>query len=121
MGDGNYVVTVGYGTPVREFTVNFDTGSSRSWIQCKPCTSCYTQQDPIFDPSASLSYAYIACGATQCTQSSDTSCSASGCAYSVEYGDRSTTKGNLATETLTLTPDDVFTVSISRKQIRTEY
>ncbi|KAK1260557.1 Aspartic proteinase nepenthesin-2 [Acorus gramineus] len=108
MNDGNYVVKVGYGTPVRKFTVDFDTGSSRCWIQCKPCTSCYSQIDPIFDPSASSSYANIACGATQCTQSSDTVCSASSCMYLDKYGDGSTTKGNLATETLTLTPDDVF-------------
>ncbi|KAK1308925.1 Protein ASPARTIC PROTEASE IN GUARD CELL 2 [Acorus calamus] len=112
MGIDRYVVTVGYGTPVLNFTVVFDTGSSRCWIQCQPCTSCYSQIDPIFDPSASSSYANIACGATQCTQSSDTVCSASNCMYYDKNGtnsaDGSTTNGNLATETLTLTSDDVF-------------
>jgi hypothetical protein len=32
-----YVVTIGIGTPRRNLTVLFDTGSDLSWVQCTTC------------------------------------------------------------------------------------
>jgi hypothetical protein len=31
---GNYVVSIGIGTPARDMTVVFDTGGNLSWVQC---------------------------------------------------------------------------------------
>jgi hypothetical protein len=56
LGTNNYVVTVGQGTPVRHFTVEFDTGSDLSWVQCKPCHDCYEQKNPLFDPNESSTF-----------------------------------------------------------------
>nr|POE68409.1 aspartyl protease family protein [Quercus suber] len=66
---GNYIVTVGLGTPKTDQTLAFDTGSDLTWAQCKPCErQCYKQVDPIFDPSKSTSYTNISCPTPLCTQ-----------------------------------------------------
>ncbi|CAL9170827.1 unnamed protein product [Musa hybrid cultivar] len=105
-GGGEYVITVGYGTPSREQTVTMDTGSDLSWIQCKPCSACYSQQEPIFDPSQSSSYTAIPCNSQDCSQLRS-SCSSS-CAYGITYGDGSTTSGVYSYDRLTLSPNDVI-------------
>ncbi|URD94290.1 Eukaryotic aspartyl protease [Musa troglodytarum] len=105
-GGGEYVITVGYGTPSREQTVTMDTGSDLSWIQCKPCSACYSQQQPIFDPSQSSSYATIPCNSPDCSQLRS-SCSSS-CAYRITYGDGSNTSGAYSHDRLTLSPNDVI-------------
>ena len=69
VGSGNYVVTVGLGTPKKDLTLIFDTGSDITWTQCKPCaTSCYQQKEQIFDPSQSSTYTNISCSSTSCSQ-----------------------------------------------------
>ncbi|WOL19461.1 aspartyl protease family protein [Canna indica] len=103
---GEYVITVGFGTPRQEQTVTMDTGSDLSWIQCRPCSVCYSQQDPIFDPSQSSSYAAMPCSSSDCNRPRS-SC-ASSCAYGITYGDGSTTSGVYSYETLTLSPSDVI-------------
>ncbi|KAI6681183.1 hypothetical protein NL676_035064 [Syzygium grande] len=111
----SYVVTIGLGTPTKDLTLLFDTGSALTWTQCEPCiVSCYSQAQPIFDPSQSSSYANISCNASSCTQLSSTTgnqpnCSGSTCFYGAIYGDKSFSDGFFATETLTLTPKDVIT------------
>ncbi|XP_056174643.1 aspartyl protease family protein At5g10770-like [Syzygium oleosum] len=111
----SYVVTIGLGTPTKDLTLLFDTGSALTWTQCEPCiVSCYSQAQPIFDPSQSSSYASISCNASSCTQLSSTTggqpnCSGSTCFYGATYGDKSFSDGLFATETLTLTPTDVIT------------
>ncbi|KAJ0965804.1 hypothetical protein J5N97_026942 [Dioscorea zingiberensis] len=55
----NYVVTVELGG--RKMTVIVNTGSDLTWVQCKPCTSCYNQQDPVLIPLLRLHIeAYLA-------------------------------------------------------------
>ncbi|THU57461.1 hypothetical protein C4D60_Mb03t03770 [Musa balbisiana] len=105
-GGGEYVTTVGYGTPSREQTVIMDTGSDLSWIQCKPCNKCYSQKEPIFDPSQSSSYAAIPCNSLDCSQL-PSSCSSS-CAYVIPYGDGSNSSGVYSYDRLTLSPNDVI-------------
>ncbi|CAL8995946.1 unnamed protein product [Prunus brigantina] len=62
IGSGNYIVTVSLGTPAKQLSLAFDTGSDLTWTQCQPCTgSCYKQTEPIFDPSLSASYKNISC------------------------------------------------------------
>lgn len=69
LGAGNYVTTLGLGTPVKDMTMIFDTGSDLTWTQCQPCVvSCYNQVDPIFDPSQSSSYKNVSCTSTTCSQ-----------------------------------------------------
>ena len=69
IGSGNYFVVVGLGTPKRDLSLIFDTGSDLTWTQCEPCArSCYKQKDAIFDPSKSSSYSNITCTSPACTQ-----------------------------------------------------
>ncbi|XP_050287740.1 aspartyl protease family protein At5g10770-like [Quercus robur] len=114
IGTGNYIVTVGLGTPKTNQTLAFDTGSDLTWVQCKPCArQCYQQVDPIFDPSKSTSYTNISCPTPLCSQltsatGSPRQCSSnSKCIYVVRYGDRSFTAGYFSTERLTITSDVV--------------
>lgn len=106
LGTGNYIVSLGLGTPAKDFSVVFDTGSDLSWVQCKPCTGCYEQQDPLFDPAQSSTYSAVPCGAQECQELDSQSCSSDKCRYEVVYGDQSQTDGNLVRDTLTLTPSD---------------
>lgn len=69
VGSGNFVVTVGVGTPKQDLTLIFDTGSDLTWTQCKPCVKyCYQQKEPIFDPTRSTSYLNFSCASTSCSQ-----------------------------------------------------
>ncbi|CAL5082029.1 unnamed protein product [Urochloa decumbens] len=119
LGINTYFVTVGLGTPARSLSVEFDTGSGMSWVQCEPCADCYEQQDPVFDPAKSSTFFAVPCSSNECQQfgSSQHNCSSSGnnsssCPYEVIYGDDSQTDGDLARDTLTLTlaPSDDITV-----------
>ncbi|RID42397.1 hypothetical protein BRARA_J02281 [Brassica rapa] len=110
LGFGNYIVTVGIGTPKHELSLVFDTGSDLTWTQCEPCAgSCYPQKEPIFNPSSSSSYSTISCSSPVCdslaSQSRYKYCSASSCVYLIGYGDNSSTSGFLAQEKFTLNTD----------------
>ncbi|ESQ41027.1 hypothetical protein EUTSA_v10013429mg [Eutrema salsugineum] len=113
-GSGNYVVTVGIGTPKHDLSLIFDTGSDLTWTQCEPCVrSCYSQKEPIFNPSSSSSYYNVSCSSSACGSLSSAtgnagSCSASNCLYGIQYGDQSFSVGFLAKEKFTLTSSDVF-------------
>ncbi|KAJ0965779.1 hypothetical protein J5N97_026917 [Dioscorea zingiberensis] len=103
----NYVVTVELGG--RKMTVIVDTGSDLTWVQCKPCTSCYNQQDPVFDPSASPSYRSIPCNSSSCDSltlatgnSGICSIDQQSCSYSLSYGDGSYSHGVLSSESINL-------------------
>ncbi|KAJ4836989.1 hypothetical protein Tsubulata_022199, partial [Turnera subulata] len=97
--DGNFVVTVGFGTPSRDFTLLFDTGSDLTWIKCQSCSdqTCNNTQDPVFDPSSSSTFSNATCVD-----------SPSGCGYRVDYNDDSNSIGYYANDTLALTPNDVL-------------
>ncbi|KAI9192628.1 hypothetical protein LWI28_025713 [Acer negundo] len=95
IGAGNFVVKVGFGTPKRDLTLMFDTGSDVTWIQCQPCDKCYDQEEPIFDPSKSSTF-------------SDATCNTPTCPYSITYNDDSNSSGNYSQDTLTLSSTTVF-------------
>ncbi|KAL1219146.1 Aspartic proteinase CDR1 [Cardamine amara subsp. amara] len=101
-----YLMNVSLGTPPFPIMAIADTGSDLIWTQCKPCKHCYTQDNPLFDPKASSTYKEVSCSSRQCTAvQRDAPCSKKKrCSYSMYYGDQSYsyTKGNIATETLTL-------------------
>jgi hypothetical protein len=64
---GAYVVTVGLGTPKKDFTLSFDTGSDLTWTQCEPCLGgCFPQNQPKFDPTTSTSYKNVSCSSEFC-------------------------------------------------------
>ncbi|MCL7034151.1 hypothetical protein MKW94_008188 [Papaver nudicaule] len=115
LGIGNYYVTVGFGTPKKDLSLIFDTGSDFTWIQCNPCVvSCHEQEQPIFDPSQSKTYSNISCNSTECTQlrsatSVTPKCSSTSntCIYGIQYGDQSYSVGYFGSETITLTSRDV--------------
>ncbi|KAK1367638.1 Peptidase A1 domain-containing protein [Heracleum sosnowskyi] len=117
LGSGNYIVTVGLGSPKKDLSLVFDTGSDLTWTQCKPCArSCYVQAEPIFNPSQSTAYSNVSCSSQQCTQlksatGNSPSCSNSGnaCIYGIQYGDQSFSVGYFAKDTLTISPTDVIT------------
>jgi hypothetical protein len=108
LGTGNYVVTIGLGTPEERLTVVFDTGSDTTWVQCQPCvTSCYRQKEPLFTPANSSTYANISCSSSYCSDLDVRGCSGGHCLYRVRYGDGSETVGFYAQDTLTLASDAV--------------
>ncbi|XP_038699087.1 aspartyl protease family protein At5g10770-like [Tripterygium wilfordii] len=96
LGAGNYLVTVGFGTPRRDYKLIFDTGSDLTWMQCLPCPVCYDQDDQIFDPSKSSTFSNASCKV------------AASCDYNSTYGDKSFSRGYYARDTLTISPSEVF-------------
>jgi hypothetical protein len=99
-----YVITVGIGSPAVTQTMLIDTGSDVSWVQCKPCSQCHSQADPLFDPSSSSTYSPFACSSAACAQlgREGNGCSNSQCQYIVTYGDGSSTTGTYSSDTLAL-------------------
>lgn len=100
---GEYLMKYSVGTPPFPVLGIADTGSDLIWLQCNPCSYCYEQKDPIFDPRESKTYRNVACNSTQCQSIEGTLCSSSSCKYSVSYGHNiSYSNGDLAFDTLTL-------------------
>ncbi|XP_065860194.1 aspartyl protease family protein 2 [Euphorbia lathyris] len=113
-GSGEYFTRIGVGTPPRYVYMVLDTGSDIVWIQCAPCKKCYSQADPVFDPSKSRSFAGIACGSPLCHRLDSPGCNTKKqtCMYQVSYGDGSFTYGDFSTETLTFRRTRVGRVAI---------
>ncbi|KAJ0985779.1 hypothetical protein J5N97_004135 [Dioscorea zingiberensis] len=99
-GSGEYFSRVGIGRPAKPLFMVVDTGSDITWIQCQPCTDCYQQSDPVFDPSTSSTYSALTCDSNPCGALDVSACRNSSCLYQVSYGDGSYTVGDFATETL---------------------
>uniref|UniRef100_A0A0D9WS25 Peptidase A1 domain-containing protein n=1 Tax=Leersia perrieri TaxID=77586 RepID=A0A0D9WS25_9ORYZ len=107
LGTGNYVATVGIGTPATRQTVVVDTGSDTTWVQCRPCVaSCYAQREALFDPARSSTYSNVSCAAAACSDLDVRGCSAGHCLYGVQYGDGSFSVGFFAMDTLSLSSYD---------------
>ncbi|KAK8499564.1 hypothetical protein V6N13_097243 [Hibiscus sabdariffa] len=89
------------GTPPVDFFAILDTGSDLTWVQCVPCTKCYSQNSSLFDPNASSTYRTLsfdsqtcrAFGGKQYSKTSD-------CQYQVFYGDSTNSTGILGSDTL---------------------
>ncbi|KAH1074004.1 hypothetical protein J1N35_026332 [Gossypium stocksii] len=111
-GSGEYFVRIGVGSPPKSQYMVIDSGSDIVWVQCQPCSQCYKQSDPVFDPADSASYAGISCSSAVCDRIENSGCNAGRCRYEVLYGDGSYTKGTLALETLTFGRTVVKNVAI---------
>lgn len=99
-GSGEYFSSIGVGRPAKALYMVLDTGSDINWLQCQPCSDCYQQSDPIFNPISSSSYRSLACESQQCEALQDSACRNGKCLYQVSYGDGSYTVGEFATETV---------------------
>lgn len=112
IGTGNYYVKVGLGTPRKYYSMLVDTGSSLSWLQCKPCVVyCHPQADSLFDPKSSKTYKPFSCASSQCSSLKDATlndplCEASSgkCVYTASYGDSSYSMGYLSQDLLVVGP-----------------
>ncbi|KAJ7519297.1 hypothetical protein O6H91_20G032700 [Diphasiastrum complanatum] len=108
LGSGQYFVDFYMGTPARKYSLIADTGSDLIWIQCYPCSKCYSQSNPIYYPNNSSSFSSVSCSAKQCflvPAPPHDSCSSrfpTSCQYTYEYNDGSSTSGFLASETVTM-------------------
>ncbi|CAH9097243.1 unnamed protein product [Cuscuta europaea] len=127
-GSGEYFGRVGLGSdPGKGMYLILDTGSDLSWVQCKPCSRCYKQADPIFNSNNSKSFHPVFCGQPSCDNINDFAlhCQKNTkmkCQYNITYGDDSETVGDLANDTLTLMgktssyiPEFIFGCSRSSK------
>lgn len=101
-GSGEYFSRVGIGRPAKPQFMVLDTGSDISWVQCLPCSDCYKQVDPIYDPTGSNTYIPLHCFSDLCRYASNAGCRKLICQYEVAYGDGSFSSGELAAETLSI-------------------
>ncbi|KAL6182919.1 hypothetical protein ACLB2K_044331 [Fragaria x ananassa] len=100
LGSGEYFTRVGVGSPAKQFYMVLDTGSDVNWLQCQPCSDCYQQSDPIFNPTGSSTFRQLTCDAPQCPALRVSACRNNKCLYQVAYGDGSYTVGDFVTETV---------------------
>lgn len=100
---GGYFAALGVGTPAtREFLI-LDTGSDFTWIQCAPCRRCYPQMTQLYDPRRSTSYARVPFSSPRCRdelQIPVRDARTGACLYVVVYADASSSRGEVAAETL---------------------
>lgn len=82
-GSGEYFAKIGVGTPPQSYYMVVDTGSDVNWLQCTPCTDCYQQTDPIYNPSSSSTYNALPCSSQQCSSLEITACRSNVCLYQV--------------------------------------
>ncbi|KAL3652477.1 hypothetical protein CASFOL_002158 [Castilleja foliolosa] len=113
-GSGEYLARLGVGTPPQYFYMALDTGSDVVWLQSYPCSNCYTQSDPIFDPDHSSSFSPLSCLSKLCNQLNHHGCidGSDICTYAVIYGDGSFTKGNFSKETLSFGETSVSNIAL---------
>lgn len=112
-GSGEYFTRIGVGTPPKYAYMVLDTGSDVVWIQCSPCRKCYSQSDPVFDPSHSSSFSRVTCSSPLCRRLDSPGCNnRQMCLYQVSYGDGSFTVGEFSTETLTFRRNRVKNVAL---------
>ncbi|KAE9585028.1 putative nepenthesin [Lupinus albus] len=96
---GNYLMPFFIGTFPKPSIAIADTGTDLTWIQCQPCTKCYKQRIPIYDPRNSYTHHLIPCGNDSCRKVNRNYCGIAGeCKYVVNYGDKSSTRGTVATD-----------------------
>ncbi|KAL8064381.1 hypothetical protein ABFX02_01G085900 [Erythranthe guttata] len=100
---GFYLMKMQVGDPPIELMGIADTGSDLMWTQCAPCSRCYKQKTPIFDPKKSKTYDTVSCKSQECQslRFEHPSCenTTNGCRYELYYASRAYTSGDLATET----------------------
>ncbi|CAN6219061.1 unnamed protein product [Urochloa humidicola] len=103
-GAGAYHMTLSIGTPPLAFPAILDTGSDLTWTQCAPCTACFPQPTPLYDPASSSTSSALPCASPLCQALPSAfrrACNATGCAYDYRYT-VGFTAGYLAADTLAI-------------------
>ncbi|KAK4488670.1 hypothetical protein RD792_004441 [Penstemon davidsonii] len=101
---GEYIMSYSIGTPAIPSLGIADTGSDIIWTQCKPCSQCFNQTLPFFEPKKSSTYKTIPCSSDSCKTLPEATCNRKNktCLFTELYGDGSFANGDVATDTLTL-------------------
>ncbi|KFK40005.1 hypothetical protein AALP_AA3G317700 [Arabis alpina] len=102
---GEFFMSITIGTPPMKVLAIADTGSDLTWVQCKPCQQCYKENGPIFDKKKSSTYKNEPCDSRNChtLSTNERGCDSKDiCKYRYSYGDQSFTKGDVATETISI-------------------
>ncbi|CDP18858.1 unnamed protein product [Coffea canephora] len=94
---GEYITTIGLGTPKVDYQVIIDTGSDPTWVRCKPCSKGCKSENSLFDPSKSSTYLNGSCKPN----------SGNG-AFGMNYLDKTYSRGYWGCDKLSLEPSDVF-------------
>ncbi|KAL1211126.1 putative aspartic protease [Cardamine amara subsp. amara] len=104
--DGEFFMSITIGTPPIKVFAIADTGSDLTWVQCKPCQQCYKENGPIFEKKKSSTYKNEPCDSRHCQalSTNERGCdeSLNVCKYRYSYGDQSFSKGDVATETISI-------------------
>ncbi|CAN1176517.1 Aspartic proteinase CDR1 [Linum perenne] len=116
--NGEYLMNISLGTPPVQILAIADTGSDNICTQCKPCTNCFVQNAPLFNPASSSTYKTVSCSSKVCSsfQNEGAFCVENDtiCHFDAEYGSGAQTNGDLALETLTLGSTDGQQVSFPK-------
>ncbi|CAN1176514.1 Aspartic proteinase CDR1 [Linum perenne] len=69
--NGEYLMNISLGTPPVQILAIADTGSDNICTQCKPCTNCFVQNAPLFNPASSSTYKTVSCSSKVCSSCED--------------------------------------------------
>ncbi|KAL4203493.1 hypothetical protein AMTRI_Chr01g104230 [Amborella trichopoda] len=123
-GPSEYLMRVGIGTPAEPYWLIADTGSDLTWTQCLPCSNCFEQNVPIFNPKSSSTYLSLNCSSTLCQNLEDNlDCGGSSRHYDYQYGDGSATSASISVNpsfSLTTTPSSDPIKTSSRSTFSTD-
>ncbi|MCO5559541.1 hypothetical protein L7F22_013142 [Adiantum nelumboides] len=112
----DFVIQLAMGTPAVSFLGIVDTGSDLVWRQCQPCSACFPQPPPVFEPSSSQSYRPVSCSSPLCAalpkHTSSCDVDTQTCTYSYGYYDGAKTSGDLVLDTLSL-PDETGNLQLA--------
>ncbi|KAK7849994.1 aspartic proteinase CDR1 [Quercus suber] len=110
-----FLANISIGSPPVPQLLVMDTGSSLSWTQCQPCTHCFTQTLPIFNPPESATYSSVPCDSPNCNrQVTGIICRDPRCGFELQYGDGTSLSGFLSTDTVTFETSDEGITSVPR-------
>ncbi|MBA0668378.1 hypothetical protein Goklo_001299 [Gossypium klotzschianum] len=102
-----YVVEFAIGSQHHKVKLLMDTGGGLIWTQCVPCKTCFPQNLPIFNPSASATYARLPCDHPLCKGPGDRyTCFDGFCVYNVHYTGGASTRGTASMETFHFSIDE---------------
>nr|BAW35434.1 aspartic protease [Nepenthes alata] len=105
-GGGEFLMNIAIGEPPNYYRAIMDTGSDLIWTQCQPCQQCFNQPTQIYNPQSSSTFSTLPCSSRYC-ENAWSSCDYSNyCDFNYGYGDRSSVRGYMATETFTFGTSD---------------
>ncbi|KAJ9521793.1 hypothetical protein QJQ45_024661 [Haematococcus lacustris] len=92
---GYFYVTLGLGTPSKDYQLIIDTGSTITYVPCSDCRHCGgSHKHPPFDPAKSSTSTMLGCNTPKCNCGTpNCQCFQSKCFYSRTYAERSSSEG----------------------------